>query len=79
MPSAIFVERVEDLTEQIVALAQREFAEVGYGVVVQERGGGAAGLKPLGGFGGEGEGEQRQRRNTGVSPLRRQVRRLRSR
>ena len=33
-----------------------EFAEVGYGVVVEEGGGGAAGLEPGGGFGGEGEG-----------------------
>ena len=32
-----------------------EFAEVGDGVVVEERGGGAAGLEPGGGFGGEGE------------------------
>ncbi len=33
-----------------------EFAEVGDGLVVEEGGGGAAGLEPGGGFGGEGEG-----------------------
>jgi len=34
----------------------REFAEVGDGLVLTRVGGGAAGLKPGGGFGGEGKG-----------------------
>ena len=37
-----------------VALGVGEFAEVGDGLVVDESGGGAAGLEPGGGFGGEG-------------------------
>jgi len=39
-----------------VALGVDEFAKVGEGVIVQEGGGGAAGLKPSGGVGDEGEG-----------------------
>ncbi len=48
---------VDGLAElAVLGLGLGEFAEVGYGVVVQEGGGGAAGLEPGGGFGGEGDG-----------------------
>src|SRR5580698_9359762 len=40
----------------VLGLRLGQLAEVGYGVVVQEDCGGAAGLEPGGGFGGEGDG-----------------------
>jgi hypothetical protein len=37
MPSAIFVERIEDPPEQVVALARRELAEVSHEHLAQQR------------------------------------------